>query len=195
MYASGGQLARRRYRRAMTFVAGAIAGGVALCSALAVVGGLLVSQPVLLGVAAALSATVLAHHTLGRPRLARWERLGRQASRRRVFDSRWGGFYFGAELGFAARAEKSTPLVYAGWALAAALGLAPAVAYGLGFGAGRSAPVIAGAAHLGPHERPHQITVGILLMHRKLARRAAVATAFASLCLIGLTTAGLVVAP
>jgi hypothetical protein len=74
------------------------------------------------------------------------DRRGFQARRDLAVRPPLGLYYFGALLGFGFLTTMSTPLVYAGAAIAFASPISLGVLYGAGFALGRSIPAIVGVA-------------------------------------------------
>jgi hypothetical protein len=72
-----------------------------------------------------------------------------------------GILYFGWILGLAVLTEVSTPFLYTGLTLAAAEGFRWAAAAGIGFGLGRSVPVLVGLLGSGRDADPHRLALTI----------------------------------
>ncbi len=134
-------------RLGAAYTLGAVLGGVA---SIGVISGVCAVLPPVLrvGVASAVTAYALAWHARG-ARTFGGSRSGRQANRRWAQQTRFGRFYFGAVLGFGVLTYMTTPLVYAGWLYAAAVGLPASLLAGVGFGLGRSRPIATGLAARG----------------------------------------------
>jgi hypothetical protein len=105
--------------------------------------GLLLPADVVLVVAAAVAAYALGWHAIDAHRFP-GSRSGRQANRRWATRTRLGRVYFGGILGLGLATQMTTPLVYALVAFAMAVHFPLAVAAGVGFGLGRSRPVLTG---------------------------------------------------
>lgn len=86
------------------------------------------------------------------------DRRGFQARRDLAVRPPLGLYYFGALLGFGFLTTMSTPLVYAGAAIAFASPVAVGLLYGAGFALGRSVPAIVGVAlPIGVRVAPHVV--------------------------------------
>lgn len=111
--------------------------------ALAGAAGSLLTGSVAAGIAAALAAYGLAWSAAGARRFPA-SRAGWQANRRIAMEARLGRVYFGAILGLGVWTQMTTPLVYALVAYATAVRLPVALLAGVGFGLGRSRPLVTG---------------------------------------------------
>jgi hypothetical protein len=74
----------------------------------------------------------------------RGSRSGWQTNRRLATETRLGRLYFGSMLGFGVATYMTTPLVYALVLYAVTVHLPVAVLAGIGFGLGRSTPILTG---------------------------------------------------
>lgn len=136
---SGVSEASLRGERALLFTCGAVVAGASLYAIVGIAGLVPGARSFLLALGIALALLSSLWHLSGRDSF-RGDRQRFQAKRSWVNRGRAGLFYFGAVLGVGLLTEMSTPLVYAGAALAAASGPLAAAAYGVGFGLGRSVP-------------------------------------------------------
>lgn len=140
--ALGGRDLLKRCRASAAYSLGAVLGGCCLATLGGAVGALMPSG-VSMSVAVLAAVYSLVWH--GRDRLVfRGSRSGWQADRRLATETAFGRLYFGGILGFGIATYMTTPLVYALAAYAAAVRLPVALLAGVGFGLGRSRPVLTG---------------------------------------------------
>ena len=142
--------------------------------------GALVPQPALLALAVAGLAACLTWYLTGR-RHFRGARAEHQANREWAFRGPLGQAYFGSLMGAGVLTQMTTPLVYASIFVAWSQGLVWALVAAVGFGIGRSAPAIAGAALARRPYDPHSVFLRLAMPVRG-AR--VVGAALASVCLL-----------
>ena len=165
------------------FASGAALAGVLTYGGLALVGSAVHARLVVGVIAIGWFAFCLCWHAFGFVKVP----LGResiQANKQWARKGPRGLFYFGALLGIGLLTQMASPLVLAGAFVAASSGLWWAVAYGLGFGAGRSVPVLSGAiSGLGKLD-PGQLAARTI--RRRLTWASRLAGSIASLLALGL---------
>jgi hypothetical protein len=116
----------------------------------------------------------------------RGDRRGVQANRQLVRGA--GGYaYFGALLGVGVITEMSSPLVWAGVLYSAVAGFSAAACYGLGFGLGRSSPVVAAIPVASRHIDQGALAVSFVWGFSRPARYVAIVTSiFGALIMLAL---------
>ncbi len=144
MMGVGDDRLRRRTGVVVLFWVGLLFGAVPLYTALGILGNVAGISTVALVALTATAAGSAVWYLSGRRQIP-FGMATRQANRYAAHSGPLGVVYLGQVLGLGIATEMSTPLVWSGVLFAVGLGAPASAAFGLGFGLGRSAPVIAGA--------------------------------------------------
>lgn len=161
---------------------GAVVGGMLTYGAIGLVFPSGIQRAVNDPVTVYLLAASFLWHIRGRPTF-RGAKAEIQANRQWATSRRFGRVYFGVLLGAGLLTAMTTPLVFAGAGLAAVNGPGWGVAYGAGFGTGRSIPTFAAvfASATGSDVSPASVTDRLVIRGGRLARRLGSCTASGAL--------------
>lgn len=148
-----------RLRGPLYFLLGAILGGSIFYTLLAVP-GITLGPPRIAGFLPAAAGLAVCLWYLSGRRSVPFGRYGRQSNYHLAGRGRLGLVYFGALLALGVRTEMSTPFVWVGALFALTTTPVNALAYGVGFAVGRSAPVLAAAWRSNPRP-PASVVQGV----------------------------------